>query len=93
MSTPPPAQGARFELARDRIDVEGAVYAIAVIATDARYAAEARVSTARVETTWRSEPPAWIAETAHGFLKTLQKNHAADGSWPARWVRWRSERG
>lgn len=37
-------------------------------------------------------PERWALESARGFLRTLHKQHAKDGAWPRRVLRWR-ERG
>lgn len=37
-------------------------------------------------------PDAWMIEQARAFLRTLHKNHAADGSYPRRLLRWRDRR-
>ena len=87
-----PAHGARFELARVTTSSAGAVYRVSVLDAHARHEARVSLEAASLEMRWVSEPPPWIAETVHGFVKILQKNHAHDGSWPARLVRWRSER-
>jgi hypothetical protein len=92
MSVLPPEHGARFELAREALTPSGARYVVTVVDASASYRAESTLDAARVDTRWSPEPPPWIAETTHGFLKTLQKNHASDASWPARLVRWREER-
>ena len=90
--TLPPEQGARFELVRESTSDREATYVIAVIEPDARFEARATIAASSLDTRWTPEPPRWIADTTHGFLKTLQKNHVADSSWPARLVRWRAER-
>jgi hypothetical protein len=92
MSVLAPEHGARFELARQALTTGGARYVVSVIVAGASYRAESEIDAARVDTRWSPEPPPWIAETTHGFLKTLQKNHAGDASWPARLTRWREER-
>jgi hypothetical protein len=90
--TLPPEHGARFEITREASSERGATYAIAVIEAERRYEARATIAASSLDTQWTPEPPRWIADTANGFLKTLQKNHVADASWPARLVRWRAER-
>lgn len=37
-------------------------------------------------------PEAWTIDAAKAFLRTLQKNHAADGDWPVRIMRWRDRK-
>jgi hypothetical protein len=90
--TDAPEHGARFEILRESTADDHAVFAITVYDASATFDARVSISIAAVETTWRAEPPRWIADTTHGFSKMLQKNHAADASWPSRLVRWRSER-
>jgi hypothetical protein len=90
--TDAPEHGARFEILRTSAGGDHAVFGITVLAAGATFVATTKISGAAVETTWAPEPPPWIADTTHGFAKMLQKNHAADGSWPSRLVRWRSER-
>lgn len=90
--TEAPENGARFELSRESVEVAHATFVVRVHEAGGPFEARTRISATQVETTWTPEPPRWIAETTHGFLKTLQKNHASDASWPERLVRWRSER-
>lgn len=86
-----PEHGARFEILRESTTEASATYAIAVHAHEGAHHASVTITASGVETRWTAEPPTWIAETTHGFVKMLQKNHAGDGSWPARLVRWRAE--
>jgi hypothetical protein len=90
--TDAPEHGARFEILRESATEAHAVFAITVLAAGATFVASTKISSAAVEITWAPEPPRWVADTTHGFAKMLQKNHAADRSWPSRLVRWRSER-
>lgn len=87
-----PEHGARFELARTDTASAGATYAITVVEAATTHEAIVTISASDAQTRWAAEPPRWIADTVHGFVKTLQKNHAADASWPARLVRWRAEK-
>jgi hypothetical protein len=92
MTRETPEHGARFEILRESLTADGAIFAIAVIDAAATHQARVIISVGAVQTHWSTEPPRWIADTTNGFVKTLQKNHAADASWPARLVRWRAER-
>lgn len=88
--TAAPEQGARFELLHE--PEAGGRYAISVHAPDGVFAASASIDTAGVALHWEAAPPGWMHETTLGFLRMLQKNHAGDGEWPSRLVRWRTER-
>ncbi len=85
--TDAPEHGARFEILRDED-----AYAVAVVEDGIVHHARVTITATTLETVWKSSPPTWIAETTLGFTKTLQKNHASDGTWPQRLVRWRSPR-
>ena len=85
--TDAPEHGARFDITR----ADGA-YDVVVHAPGASYEARVTITSEQLDTRWTSEPPRWIVETTQGFMKTLQKNHASDESWPSKLVRWRSAR-
>lgn len=87
-----PEHGARFEIALESRTDDHATYAIAIHEAATVHDARVTIGATSIDTKWTAEPPRWIAETTQGFLKTLQKNHASDASWPARLVRWRSEK-
>lgn len=41
---------------------------------------------------WSAEPEPWALEFVTGLCRTLGKNHAASGDWPAVLRRWRAPR-
>jgi hypothetical protein len=38
------------------------------------------------------DPEPWMLDTVRSFLRTLHRNHAAEGNWPSRMLRWRERR-
>lgn len=92
MTSEGPEHGARFEIAREHVDGAAADFGVRVVEAHSTHEARVTISASTIDARWVAPPPRWIADTALGFFKTLQKNHASDGSWPTRLVRWRAEK-
>lgn len=95
MSELVPTHGARVLLDRVATDGARATYRVEIHAPEASWASEASLDAAVTLAPWRAirgaigEPEPWMIESARGLLRTLLKNHAGDGSYPPRLLRWR----
>lgn len=95
MSELVPTHGVRVLL--DRIAIEGtrARYRVEIHAPESSWASEAALDTSVLLEPWQPirgsavEPEPWMIESARGLLRTLIKNHATDGAYPHRLLRWR----
>jgi hypothetical protein len=86
-----PTHGARLELTLED-GGDQARYRVEARTPKEAFLAHATLDRAGVRVEWQAPPPKWIADTALGLLRTLQKNHIDDRQWPSRLHRWREER-
>lgn len=100
MSALAPEHGVRVLLELVRAEPEGVVYRVELHAPRAGWSAEARIDAAGALTIGafarlegEGDPEPWMSDTVRAFLRTLHKNHAAQGDWPPRLLRWREPRG
>lgn len=87
-----PENGARFVLELESKEVAVARYRVRV-ETEPAAQTHATLSDRGVELgPWEGAVEPWAVEMALGFCRTVAKNHATAGDWPAVLRRWRSPR-
>ena len=90
-----PDHGGRLEFKLELASQASARYALTILTPHAELSTVADVTCADGSITlaeWQGGvPPAWLLTVAQALLRTLWRNHAADGDWPRRVTRWRPE--